>query len=228
MLVIPNHECTLLQQIPADVLVGSSMPYDCSCARERSSLVLSRVSIRADAIVISSESVDLRTSIKLLFNSAAPPPPMLHGCLPNVSRSASVTLTNSFCDLAVVQTDPRSTARPAPAPGRRASSARPGCPARRGPPRRPAGGCGRTGSPSACRGRGCRPRGVDDVRQVHRREELLDQLLAELALHERVGRDHPDEPGRSAVVTGEGEVEEPLGERHAERILPVAGRPAVR
>ncbi len=37
---------------------------------------------------------------------------------------------------------------------------------------------------------------VDDVREVDLREELLYDLLAELALHERVGSDHPDIAGR--------------------------------
>ena len=51
--------------------------------------------------------------------------------------------------------------------------------------------CARRVSPSACRGRECRRREVSiDVGQIHRRQELLDQLLAELALHERVGGDH--------------------------------------
>ncbi len=53
---------------------------------------------------------------------------------------------------------------------------------------------------------------------------LLDQLLAELALHERVGRDHAGEAGAGGIVgRGERQIEEPLGERHAERVLAMAG-----
>src|SRR4051794_11278236 len=68
-------------------------------------------------------------------------------------------------------------------------------------------------------------RGIDDVSQVDSREELLDQLLAELALHERVGRDHPDVAGRPTVVCGHCKIEETLSEWHAERVLAVTGRP---
>src|SRR4051794_14765179 len=60
------------------------------------------------------------------------------------------------------------------------------------------------------------PAGVDDVAQVNGREELLDQLLTELPLHERVGRDLP----REAALASQ--VEDPLHERHRERVLPIA------
>ena len=48
----------------------------------------------------------------------------------------------------------------------------------------------------------------------------LDELLAELAFHERVGGDHPHEPGRPAQggVGGHGRGRRTLGERHAERV----------
>ena len=65
--------------------------------------------------------------------------------------------------------------------------------------------------------------------QVHPRNEVLDELLAELALHEAVGGDHPHEP-RIPVgpvwvprepVARDGELEEALGEGHRHGILPV-------
>ena len=43
---------------------------------------------------------------------------------------------------------------------------------------------------------------VDDESQVLRGEELLDQLGAELALHERVGGDLPDPAGRLVAARG--------------------------
>ena len=66
--------------------------------------------------------------------------------------------------------------------------------------------------------RNIRPAGVDDVRQVDTREELLDQLLAELALHEAVGRDLP----REAALHRERD--DSFQERHGQRILHVTGR----
>src|SRR4051794_7914540 len=67
---------------------------------------------------------------------------------------------------------------------------------------------------------------VDNAAQIDTREIVLDQLLAELAFHERAGGNHPDKPSRPTIVTGNGKVEESLRERHAERVLAVAGRPA--
>ena len=65
--------------------------------------------------------------------------------------------------------------------------------------------------------------------QVPARYELLDQLPAELPLHERVGGDHRHEPCRlrGAGFRGEGEIEEALGERNGERVQPVAGSEAL-
>ncbi len=61
------------------------------------------------------------------------------------------------------------------------------------------------------------------VRSILAGQVLLNQLLAELALHERVGGDLPDEPGRPSGGSSDGQVEESLHERHRQRILPVAG-----
>jgi hypothetical protein len=58
-------------------------------------------------------------------------------------------------------------------------------------------------------------------RQVQPRQHLLDQLAAELALHERVGGDQADEAGRP-IAASDSQFEEALGERRAERILHVA------
>ena len=56
--------------------------------------------------------------------------------------------------------------------------------------------------------------GVDHVREVVDRDPLLDELLAELALHERVGRDHADVAGTVAVdPLVPRKLPEPLGER---------------
>ena len=67
-------------------------------------------------------------------------------------------------------------------------------------------------------------RRVDDVRQIPARDELLDQLLAELALHERVRRDHADVPGRrrcpSSAAIARSKNRSMNGT--AERVLPVA------
>ena len=62
------------------------------------------------------------------------------------------------------------------------------------------------------------------MREVPPREELLDELLPKLALHEGIRRDLPDESGwllRGAVAFDR-EVEEALHEGHGERILAVA------
>ena len=60
------------------------------------------------------------------------------------------------------------------------------------------------------------PAGVDDVGQVDLRQIALDELLAELALHEAVGGDLP---GEAAFAR---QHEEPLQERHRQRVLHVA------
>ena len=60
---------------------------------------------------------------------------------------------------------------------------------------------------------------VDDVCQINFGKELLDQLLAELPLHERVGRNHANVASAAVVVLNNGKVKEPLGERNAKRIL---------
>ena len=74
---------------------------------------------------------------------------------------------------------------------------------------------------------------VDDVSQVDLGEELLDQLLAELPLHERIGRDHADVArrgtlfilvGTNAFTLADCQIPESLSERHAERVLPVTRR----
>ena len=53
---------------------------------------------------------------------------------------------------------------------------------------------------------------IDDVRQVQTRQDLLDKLAAELALHEAVGCDQPDEARRPGI-TGQRQLEEAFGER---------------
>jgi hypothetical protein len=58
-----------------------------------------------------------------------------------------------------------------------------------------------------------RARGVDDQLEVDGGQVLLDELLAELALHERVGGDLPAVPAVAA------ELEEPLAERRRQRVL---------
>ena len=68
--------------------------------------------------------------------------------------------------------------------------------------------------------------GVDHVRHVVARHPVLDQLLAELPLHERVRRDHPDEP-RPLGDTRVRQAPELFGERHAERVLAMARREAL-
>src|SRR5262249_17294492 len=45
-----------------------------------------------------------------------------------------------------------------------------------------------------------RSRGVNHVRQVNARKELLDQLLAKFALHERIGGNHANIAGRLRVI----------------------------
>ena len=62
------------------------------------------------------------------------------------------------------------------------------------------------------------PARVDDVGQIDSWEELLDQLLAELPLHEAVGRDLPRETALHR------ERDDAFQERHGQRILPVARR----
>ena len=67
------------------------------------------------------------------------------------------------------------------------------------------------------------PRRIDDVSQIELREEPFYQLLAELALHERVGGDLSDVPGR---VAAQRQIEQSLGERYAHGVLHAAGRVA--
>ena len=154
-----------------------------------------------------------QSAVSTIFNSAAPPPPMLHGCL-RTSPGHVVTLTNSFCAGRVqLSTIDRQTSPCAGSSGVLGSPRMPST-ARTCVADRPAVAAEQDHRRRAVAG-DVGPRGVDDVGQVDRREELLDQLLAELALHERVGRDHPDVAGRSCPSGGEGQVEEPLGERHA-------------
>ena len=58
------------------------------------------------------------------------------------------------------------------------------------------------------------------VRSTFGREEVLDELLAELALHERVGGDLADVAGAAPVAAGHGgQVEEALRERDGQRVL---------
>ena len=55
-------------------------------------------------------------------------------------------------------------------------------------------------------------------------KELLDQLLAKLPLHERVGRNHADVAAAAVVFARlDRQFPEPLSERHAKRVLPMAG-----
>jgi hypothetical protein len=66
-------------------------------------------------------------------------------------------------------------------------------------------------------------RRVDHVREVHLScEKLLDQLLAKLALHERVGRDLANIAGTTSIVARlAGQLEKPLRERDRKSVLPV-------
>ena len=69
------------------------------------------------------------------------------------------------------------------------------------------------------------PGGVDDVGQVPPGQDVLDEPLAELSLHERVGDDRPDEARRRRIVAHRAsrQVEEALQEGADEGVLPVAG-----
>src|SRR5215510_990521 len=67
-----------------------------------------------------------------------------------------------------------------------------------------------------------RSRGVNHVCQVNTQKELLNQLFAELALHERIGSDHANIAARLRVVTIDCKVEEALGEGYAQRIFLMA------
>ena len=60
------------------------------------------------------------------------------------------------------------------------------------------------------------PTGVNHMGQVNGWQKLLDQLLAELPLHEAVGRDLAGEPTRHR------QTEDPLHERHSQRVLHMA------
>ncbi len=60
--------------------------------------------------------------------------------------------------------------------------------------------------------------------QVNARQELLDQLLAKLALHKRIGSDHANITGRLRIMTIDSKFEETLSERHSEGVLAMAGR----
>ena len=55
-------------------------------------------------------------------------------------------------------------------------------------------------------------------------EVVLDQLLAELALHERVRGDLPGEPSRTSFSAPHGEVEDAFHERYRQRVLAMARR----
>ncbi len=59
-------------------------------------------------------------------------------------------------------------------------------------------------------------RSVDDVRQVQSRQHLLNQLAAELALHERVGGDQTHETRRLPITSGQRQLKKAFGERHAQ------------
>ncbi len=52
--------------------------------------------------------------------------------------------------------------------------------------------------------------------QIHLRQKLLHQFLSKLPLHKRIGRNLPRKPVRT------GQLENPLHERHGQRILPMA------
>ena len=65
--------------------------------------------------------------------------------------------------------------------------------------------------------------------QIPLRDELLDELTPELALHERVGRNHAHETRRFRAVARRlaGEIEEALRERNRERVPEMAGPEAI-
>ena len=60
------------------------------------------------------------------------------------------------------------------------------------------------------------------MRQIQPGQGLLDQLLPELPLHERVRRDHPNEAGFASLSIPTREVEETLRERNPKGVLTVA------
>src|SRR5687767_8767949 len=62
--------------------------------------------------------------------------------------------------------------------------------------------------------------------QVDAWEKLLDQLLAKLPLHERVGGDHADVTGRLHIMAIDRQLEKSFDERHHKRVLAMAGREA--
>ena len=187
------------------------------------------IRIEADRRSTISPSVDAALASSSSFSSAAPPPPMLHGCLLNVARVSVRHADELALRLAVVElVDDRPPDQPFAGSSGVLGSPRMPSTARTVVADRLAVAAEEDHRRRAVAG-DVGARGVDDVRQVHRREELLDQLLAELALHERVGRDHPDVARPVAAPSGgDGQVEEPLGERHAERVLPVAGSRSAR
>ena len=65
------------------------------------------------------------------------------------------------------------------------------------------------------------------MRQVDMRKELLDQLLAKLALHKRIGSNHANITGRLRIMTIDSKVKKTLSERHRKRVLSMAGREAI-
>ena len=66
------------------------------------------------------------------------------------------------------------------------------------------------------------------MREIPPREEFLDQLFPDLALHEGIRRDLPHEPGGPhCAVSFNCQIKEPLRERHGKRVLSPAGRIAV-
>src|SRR5262249_51275965 len=70
-------------------------------------------------------------------------------------------------------------------------------------------------------------RGVNHMRQVNTWKELLNQLLAKFALHERVGGNHADVAGRLRVLTIDRKIDETFCEWDSERVFLMAGRVAL-
>jgi hypothetical protein len=66
--------------------------------------------------------------------------------------------------------------------------------------------------------RDVRARRIDHEIEIHGRQVLFDQLLPELALHERVRRDHPD---RCSLAP---ELKEPFRKWHSHRVAAKSGR----
>src|SRR5262245_46911522 len=75
--------------------------------------------------------------------------------------------------------------------------------------------------------RNARSGSINHVSQVDTGKELLNQLLAEFALHERIGGDHANIAGRLCFITIDSQVKEAFSERHSERVLAMTGRVAL-